>query len=318
MSIENVSESSGPSSSTASSPGQEAASLEPPCAAEPETPPSCPPPLAWQDVLSEFRSQSQAFQFAGSEGLIVGGHVMGEGPPLYILNGLSATPELFSLTVWLLREEFRCVVIDYPENATSLNQLAGSLFTVADGLGDAKFDLLATSFSSAVAMQILTTDASRVCHAVLQGPVNGIRLSWLERLATRAAMLAPGRMKHVPFFRAALQNNHRLWFPPIDETRWHFMALNVGSLRISTVARRLRMLNGLDWTGQLDKIKTPTFIISSEGEASRHHDAAELFAELIPGTKSERIPNCGHVPFVTHPHRLAKLIGPFLRDEAPA
>jgi pimeloyl-ACP methyl ester carboxylesterase len=311
MSIENVSE------IPASAPNAVSLEGQPPCAAEPELPPNCPPPLAWQDVLAEFRSQSETFEFTGPDGLAVRGHVLGEGPPLYILNGLSATPELSCLAVWLLREEFRCVVIDYPEKATSLSQLASSLFTAADGLGDQEFDLFATSFSSAVAMQILTTDASRIRHAVLQGPVNGIRLSWLERLATRAAMLSPGRMSRVPFFRAALQNNHRLWFPPFDETRWQFMALNVGSVKIKTVARRLRMLNGLDWTERLAEIKTPTFIISAEGEATRHHDAAKLFASQIPGTKNERIPNCGHVPFVTHPHRLANLIGPFLRDEEP-
>ena len=292
--------------------------VEPSSAAEPEAPPSCPPPLAWHDVLGEFRSQSQPFEFTGSTGQTVRGQVLGEGPPLYILNGLSATSELFCLTVWLLREEFRCVVVDYPEDATTLSQQADSLFTAADGLGDHEFDLFATSFSSAVAMEILTTDASRIRHAVLQGPMNGIRLGFFERLATRAAMFSPGRMRHVPFFKAALQNNHRLWFPPFDETRWHFMALNVGSVKISTVARRLRMLNGLDWTERLAGIRTPTFIVSSEGEAQRHQDAAKLFASQIPGTKNERIPNCGHVPFVTHPHRLAKLIGPFLRDEEPA
>jgi pimeloyl-ACP methyl ester carboxylesterase len=318
MSIENASDTSGPPSEIASPPGGETTSVEPPCAAEPETPPSCPPPLAWQDVLAEFRNQSETFEFTGSDGLTVRGQVLGEGPPLYILNGLSATPELFCLAVWLLREEFRCVVIDYPEEATSLSELASSLFTAADGLGDREFDLFASSFSSAVAMEILTNDASRIRHAVLQGPVNGIRLGFLERLATRAAMFSPGRMRHIPFFKAALQNNHRLWFPPFDETRWHFMALNVGSVKISTVARRLRMLNRLDWTERLAGIKTPTFIVSSEGDATRHHEAAKLFASQIPGTKNERIPNCGHVPFVTHPHRLAKLIGPFLRDEEPA
>lgn len=282
----------------------------------PETPPSCPPPLAWQDVLSEFRNQSEAFQFTGSDGLTVSGRVLGEGPPLYILNGLAATSEIFCLTVWLLREEFRCVAMDYPEQATTLSQLASSLFTTADGLGDCEFDLFATSFGSAVAMEVLTANPGRIRHAVLQGPVNGIRLSGLERLVTKAALLAPGRMRHIPLFRAALQNNHRLWFPPIDPTRWHFTTLNVGSVAIRTVARRLRMLNGLDWTERLSEIDTPVFVISSEGEAARHRDAAELFADRIPGAKSERIPNCGHVPFVSHPHRLAKLIGPFYRDEA--
>lgn len=281
-----------------------------------ELPAGCPTPLAWQDVLSEFRQQTESFQFPAPGGLTVRGCAMGQGPPLYFLNGLSATPEIFCLIVWLLREEFRCVLIEYPEEATSLSQLAESVCSAADGFGDPEFDLFATSFGSAVALEILTTKAARIRRAVLQGPVNGIRLSLLERIATKAAQHSLGRMRHVPFFRAALQNNHRLWFPPIDPTRWHFLTLDVGSVKIRTVATRLRMLDRLDRTDQLSGIDTPTLVISSEGEAARHREAAELFADRIPDAESERIPNSGHVPFVSHPHRLAKLIGPFLRDES--
>jgi len=275
----------------------------------------CPPPLAWQDVLTEFRQQSQRFEFTDNAGRSLCGYSLGEGPPLYILNGLSATPEIHCLMVWLLREEFRCVIVEYPEDATSLCELADALLVTADRLGDLKFDLFATSFGSAVAMQILMRNGGRVRHAVLQGPVNGIQLSWLERGLTWAAQFLPGRMKHVPLFRTALQNNHRLWFPPVDPTRWHFLALDIGSRRIQTVARRWRMLHAVDWTDRLSAIETPVFVISSEGEAARHRTAANLFADRIEGSRSEQIPNSGHVPYVTHPHRLAGLIGPFLRDE---
>ena len=276
---------------------------------------NCPPPLAWQDVLAEFRRLGETFEFTDGAGHSVRGCVLGEGPPLYILNGLSATPEVHCLMVWLLREEFRCVIVEYPAAATSLCQLADALLLAADGLGDAKFDLFATSFGSAVAMQILTRHPGRIRHAVLQGPVNGIRLSWLERSVTWAAQFLPGRMKHVPLFQTILQNNHRLWFPPVDPTRWHFLVLDVGSQRIQTVARRMRMLHDRDWTDQLSALETPVLVISSEGEAARHRTAAHLFADRIPVSKSEQIPNSGHVPFVSHPHRLANLIGPFLRDE---
>ena len=139
--------------------------------------------MAWQGVLKGFREQAESFQFKTSDSLDVSGRVLGEGPPLYILNGLSATSELFCLTTWLLREHFRCVIIDYPEKATSLSQLTSSLFTVADGFGDDQFDLYATSFSTAVALEALSTDAGRIRRAVLQGAVNGVRLSFLERLA---------------------------------------------------------------------------------------------------------------------------------------
>ncbi|MFP6766214.1 MAG: alpha/beta hydrolase [Planctomycetaceae bacterium] len=276
---------------------------------------NCPPPLAWRDVLTEFRRLAESFEFSDAAGHTVSGYVLGEGPPLYILNGLSATPEVQCLLVWLLREEFRCVIIEYPEDAASLRQLADALLLAADRFGDAEFDLFATSFGSAVALRILTQDSSRIRHAVLQGSVNGIRLSWLERCATWAAQFLPGQMKHLPLFRTALQNNHRLWFPPIDPTRWNFLVLNVGSQRIQTVARRLRMLHGIDWTSQLSALETPVFIISSEGEAERHRAAARLFADCIPISKDEQISNSGHVPFISHPHRLANLIGPFLRDE---
>ena len=271
--------------------------------------------MAWQGVLKGFREQAESFQFTTPDGLEVSGRVLGEGPPLYILNGLSATSELFCLTTWLLREDFRCVIIDYPEKATSLSQLSSSLFAVADGLGDDQFDLYATSFSTAVALEALSTDSGRIRRAVLQGAVNGLRLSFLERLATKAATILPGRMRHVPFFKAALQNNHRRWFPPIDPSRWYFLALNVGSVPLRTVARRLRMLDRLDWGERLAGISTPVFVISSEGESARHRAAADRFEEGIPNAKSEQIPNSGHVPFVTHPHRLVKIVKSFCLDE---
>ena len=277
--------------------------------------PRCPPPLAWQDVLSEFRDQSECFDFTTDGGLQVRGRVFGEGPPLYILNGFSGSPEIFCLTVWLLREDFRCVVLEYPAEATSLSDLASCVFMAADGLGDQEFDLYATGFGTSVALKILTTNGSRVRHAVLQGAMNALHLSGLERLATAIGSRLPGRMRHIPFFRIALQNNHRLWFPPIDPTRWFFMALDFGYEKIQSVASRLRILHDVDWSSKLKMITTPTFVISSEGEAQRHRDAADLFAEQIPNARSEQIPNSGHVPFVTHPHRLAKLIGPFYRDE---
>jgi len=296
-------------------PAAQNAPAESACAAEVEPAPSCPTPMAWQGVLKGFREQAESFQFKTSDSLDVSGRVLGEGPPLYILNGLSATSELFCLTTWLLREHFRCVIIDYPEKATSLSQLTSSLFTVADGFGDDQFDLYAASFSTAVALEALSTDAGRIRRAVLQGAVNGVRLSFLERLATKVATILPGRMKHVPFFKAALQNNHRRWFPPIDPSRWYFLALNVGSVPLRTVARRLRMLDRRDWGQRLAGIVTPVFVISSEGESARNRDAADSFAEGIPNAKSEQIPNSGHIPFVTHPHRLVKIVKSFCLDE---
>jgi pimeloyl-ACP methyl ester carboxylesterase len=78
------------------------------------------------------------------------------------------------------------------------------------------------------------------------------------------------------------------------------------------------MLRGLDLTDQISGIETPTLVISSEGEAVRHRASAAVLAEKLPNARAEEISNTGHVPFVTHPHRLAKLVRQFLHPELHA
>jgi hypothetical protein len=73
----------------------------------------CPPPLAWSDVVREVGERRTTID-AKVNGKPVRGYAVGDGPPLYFLNGISATPDLFSLLVWLLRDDFRCVVLEYP------------------------------------------------------------------------------------------------------------------------------------------------------------------------------------------------------------
>lgn len=280
----------------------------------PATGEGCPTPLAWKQVRTEFLNQSSEFSFHRS-GLTVGGRVIGEGTPLYFLNGISATSTLFCLTTWLLRDEFRCVIIDYPPEAKSLGQLATSLDLAADELGDEQFDLYATSFGTAVALHALASNRQQIRQAVLQGPLLQMKFSLAERLALSLLGWLPGRMEQLPFRKTVLQNNHGRWFPPFDITRWQFLMKETGNVSTRDVARRAAMLRGLDLTGQLAEIKTPALVISSEGEAARHREAAEMLARGLSEARTEEISNTGHVPFVTHPHRLAKLVRQFLHPE---
>jgi len=84
-------------------------------AADDATPPpqgeACPPPLAWQEVLNAYRTESQSWELnCGPRRLT--GRTWGEGPPLYLLNGFVATAEMYALLIYLLRDSFRCVVFD--------------------------------------------------------------------------------------------------------------------------------------------------------------------------------------------------------------
>jgi pimeloyl-ACP methyl ester carboxylesterase len=280
----------------------------------PATGEGCPTPLAWKQVRTEFLNQSEEFCFSQS-GLTVRGRVLGKGTPLYFLNGISASSTLFCLTAWLLRDEFRCVILDYPPQAQSLSQLAQSLDFAATRLGDEKFDLYATSFGTAVALHALQAIPQRIQRAILQGPLISVKFSAAERMALSTLGWMPGQISRLPFRKAILENNHARWFPPFDITRWKFLLHETGDVPTRDVARRARMLRGLDLSGSLQKITTPVLVISCEGEAARHRESARVLAEQLPRSSAEEISNSGHVPFVTHPHRLVKLIRPFLHPE---
>jgi pimeloyl-[acyl-carrier protein] methyl ester esterase len=276
---------------------------------------ACPPPLAWTDVLQAFREQSEPFE-ASTDELRFNGRSMGEGPPLYFLNGLSQTCELFCLTVWLLREQFRCVLIDYPDDARDLKALASLVPAAADHLGDEHFDLCACSFGSSVAIELLLNSPERIRHLVLQGPLVKFRMSRPERLCCRVTGWLPGNIDRLPMRRRVMENNHRLWFPPFDHSRWEWVLDDTGNVPTTAVMRRLRMLHGMDYTDRLNDIGTPALVVSSEGEAFRHRESAAILNKRLPQVQFEELSNCGHLPFATHPHRLANLIRPFLLGEA--
>lgn len=279
---------------------------------------SCPPPLAWTDVLGTFREQSELFSTShkGAEYFV---RIMGEGEPLYFLSGLSQTTELFCLTVWLLREQFRCVMIEYPDQGRDLESLAELVPSVADQLGHEQVDLFASSFGSSVALELLLNTPDRIRNVVLQGPLVKFRMSRPERLCSRLVGCLPGKIGRLPLRGRVLEGHHRHWFPPFDHSRWQWVLDDTGNVSTAAVMRRLRMLHDIDYAERLSGISTRSLVISSEGEAFRHRESAAILSKLLPDAQSEELSNCGHLPFVTHPHRLANLIRPFLLgEETPA
>jgi pimeloyl-ACP methyl ester carboxylesterase len=277
--------------------------------------PSCPPPLAWVDILHEFRQSSELVEAPLGNSKVTA-RVWGTGQPLYILPGICGNSEIFCLLGWLMRDDFRCVIIDYADDAATIESYADAMFAIADKLGDQEFDLFGTSFGSAIGILSALEKPARIKHLALQGPLGEFKLSFFEWLAAKVFRFLPGRLSRLPLRRRIHAATHRLWYPPVDESRWSFHADNSGLSRISQVARRALWLSR---NQQLfAEITTPVLLISGEGEAPRYVEAAVKMEAEITGAKHEHLSNAGHVPFITHPHRLANLLRPFFSDEATA
>jgi pimeloyl-ACP methyl ester carboxylesterase len=122
-------------------------------------------------------------------------------------------------------------------------------------------------------------------------------------------------MRHVPLRASVQRQNHGLWFPPFDGSRWTFLAENTDAVPLRVIARRAALAQQIDVRSQLEQISQPTLIIQTEGEG---RIAAACQAELksrLPYAEDFWIDSTGQLPFLTHPHRLAKLLKPFFRGE---
>jgi pimeloyl-ACP methyl ester carboxylesterase len=275
----------------------------------------CPPPLEWQEVLREFHRQADAWYLDRSQARI-SGRTLGSGPPLYLLNGFSGTHELYALLVWLLRDHYRCVLFDYALPAsrgrTTLGDLAGDLIAVADAAGDRRFDLFAPSFGGLVALTAARRFPERIGKLVLQGAFARVELALIERLLLRALRCAPGRLRHLPGRGIVQQASHRRWFPPFDQTRWQFLADNTGSVPLADLARRAAIIRDTDVSPILHEVEQPVLLIQTEGQGRALEASGRVLAGGLTAANVEWLPETGLFPYLTHPHRLAKLIRAFL------
>ena len=278
----------------------------------------CPSPLSWREVLETFRAQSSPWEFTHDQ-LLYRGYIWGTGPPLYFLNCLGGSHELYALLGWLLREEFQCVLFDYPTVAgrqhLSVDDYAAGFCAIADLHGHANVTVYASGFGSAVALAALVAEPQRIDRAVIQAGYAHRSLSLSERLVTRLGRWLPGRLRTIPAFATIQRQNHRRWFPPFDHGRWSFFEENAGDSKMAAVARRAHLLADFDIRTSLLAIRQPILLVQTEGEGKVLTCCRQELLAGLPNARCESIDSTGLIPFLTHPHRLAKVIRPFLHGE---
>lgn len=279
----------------------------------------CPPPLEWQEVLREFHATSQPWYLDRPRYRLTG-RVFGKGRPLYFLNGIGGSHELFVLTTWLLKDEFRCVLFDYPgsepsrrrESRAGLEELVSDLFAIADVCGDRVFEVLATSFGGLLALEAMRREPDRIPRAILQGAFAHRHLSAAERFLIRFFRWHPGPMRLIPGRRAIQQHNHRRWFPPFDTTRWDFFQDNSGRVSAAALANRAAIVRDNDLRPKLGRIQQPVLLVHGEGEGLVSESCHHVLEQGLPNARTEWMHGTGHFPYLTHPHRLAKVVRTFL------
>jgi pimeloyl-ACP methyl ester carboxylesterase len=277
----------------------------------------CPPPLQWQQVLATFREQSTIWNTDTPAGRIQG-RMWGEGPTLLMLNGLGGSQELFALCAFLLKANCRCVLLDYPiGRRVTWPRLCDSITEVVTEISGLEgCHLFGTSFGSALALETALRLGPQVHSLTLHAAFAHLPLTIFERLAAGFVRWLPGLAQSLPLWRGLQERSHRLWFPPIDPTRWLFYLDNAGQIPIAELARRFGMLRGFDVRSSLPQLTTPTLLLHVEGEGETQTRCRDELAALLPNDRTEFLHTTGLLAYLTHPHRLAKLIREFVGPSA--
>ena len=280
----------------------------------------CPTPLVWRQVLTAVHEQREEFTFAWG-GRELHGATLGSGRPLYFLGPIAGGWELFALTACLLREEFRCRLIELPElryaadAATYVTASGDAVTAAADSLGDQTVALFGASLGGTIALQTLAMYPERFEAAVLIGTAARRRLTLMERAMLIWGGLLPGRLRQLPGWKRVLEQNHRHWFPPFDQSRWQFLLQNLGETPIALAARRQSVLGGVNLREQLPGITQPVLIVRTEGEGRILTEHQKELQQGLPSAEVEEMRNAGQLPYLTHPHRVAKLVRRFLVEK---
>ena len=279
----------------------------------------CPTPLSWQDVVRQFVDQSEQWS-ATIDGLELNGRSIGEGPPLYFVNGFMGDMNLLSLTIWLMSEEFRCVTFDWPNDfrPRDAHAFANVLMSVANQQSHETFSVFSTGAGCIATLAAMLKQPERIQRCVLHGGFAKCELSVTERAAMVAGSVFPGLIGALPGVTKILQQNHRAWFPPFDTSRWTFAEQNLGSTPVKRLARMATVLKSFEFTDRLDQIATQTLLVRCEGDSPIQEKAQNLLEKSISGVSVEWMHTCGRLPFLTHPHRLKKILLNFLSEPSAA
>jgi lipase len=286
----------------------------------------CPTPLGWAEVLESFRTEGVAWSIDGDGGMLHG-RTLGRGRPLYFLNGITGNCELFCLLAWLLRDDFRCVLFDYRSCASlgsrsgatrggrlTARRLVQDLWAVADARGDRTFSVFAAPFGALIALSALSEHPERVERAVLLGGFVHRRLSLVERLLCGVGRFVPGTAGQIPVRDTLQRASHQRAFPPFDASRWGFFTANTSQTPIGDLADRAAVLGAFDLTRETSRIERSVLLLGTEHEGAISAAGREELERLLPAARTEFIPLAGQLAYLTHPHRVAKVVRSFLGE----
>jgi 3-oxoadipate enol-lactonase len=225
---------------------------------------------------------------------------------LVLSNPIGTRLEVCEPALPWLADRYRVVRYDHPDDADTVEALAGGLLNVLDELDLASASICGLSIGGAVAMSIGANTPERVDRLVLActsarfGPPEG----WLER----AALVREQGTAAVA--EAALGR----WFTDGFTETQSYREMLLATPR-ETYARACEALAHWDFHDHLSEISRPTLVIAAAEDPSTPPEHGALLAERIRGARLVILDRAAHFAHVERPEAFAEAVLEHLAQE---
>jgi pimeloyl-ACP methyl ester carboxylesterase len=282
--------------------------------------------------VEEHRVES----FDGTE---IAYHVVGEGKPVLLCNGLGGSWMAWSHQIRYFQDRYRFISWDYrglyrsgpPPDLDALrvsdHMRDGLAVLTAEGVDRAA--LIGWSMGVQVALEMCGRHPDRVSALTLVNGVSGQPWNTVLNLGLMGDVLPPVIRGIGAFPRVAEAITRRLVNIPetvtwakriglaaktLDEDIFHQLAGSFADLDMKVYMRVLELLGEHDATRLLDEVDVPSLVIAGDKDLFTPRSAAERMARRIPGAELLVVPGGTHYLAVEYPELVNLRIEKFYRE----
>ena len=276
-----------------------------------------------KDLKSEFKNESS--RFAEVDGILVHYTDEGEGTPIILLHGTGASLHTWDLWAEKLKENYRVLRITLPgfglsgprlDKRYEIKDYVNLLDSFVELVGIEKFYLVGNSLGGSIAWLYTSFYDEKIKKLILinSSGFEMVEIPFVIRIArnnflnflvkkTSAKFLIKKSLKEVYYDDKLISKS------TID--RYYKLNLREGN-RQAFIDRAL--INYVDYTSRLKKIKSPTLILWGENDEWINVKFAQKFKSMIKDSRVSIMNRTGHIPMEEKPYESLKIMQDFLMD----
>ena len=276
-----------------------------------------------KDLKSEFKNESS--RFAEVDGILVHYTDEGEGTPIILLHGTGASLHTWDLWAEKLKENYRVLRITLPgfglsgprlDKRYEIKDYVNLLDSFVELVGIEKFYLVGNSLGGSIAWLYTSFYDEKIKKLILinSSGFEMVEIPFVIRIArnnflnflvkkTSAKFLIKKSLKEVYY------DDKLILKSTID--RYYKLNLREGN-RQAFIDRAL--INYVDYTSRLKKIKSPTLILWGENDEWINVKFAQKFKSMIKDSRVSIMNRTGHIPMEEKPYESLKIVQDFLMD----